>query len=102
MRWYGAQAVLPADIVRWEYLRLLSAAFIPGTWLLFSVHFARANSRDIMAQWRWVILASFVLPLGLVIACQHALFTARFRFDTAFGWVLQLGWSGYRFICIRC
>ena len=50
MRWYGAQAVLPADIVRWEYLRLLSAAFIPGTWLLFSVHFARANSRDI--AWR--------------------------------------------------
>ena len=84
----GAQAVLPADIVRWEYLRLLSAAFIPGTWLLFSVHFARANSRDITAQWRWVILASFVLPLVLVIACQHALFTARFRFDTAFGWVL--------------
>ena len=93
----GAQAVLPADIVRWEYLRLLSAAFIPGTWLLFSVHFARANSRDIVVQWRWVILASFVLPLVLVIACQHALFTARFRFDTAFGWVLQLGWSGYGF-----
>ena len=93
----GAQAVLPADIVRWEYLRLLSAAFIPGTWLLFSVHFARANSRDIMVQWRWVILASFVLPLVLVIACQHALFTARFRFDSAFGWVLPLGWSGYGF-----
>ena len=93
----GAQAVLPADIVHWEYLRLLSAAFIPGTWLLFSVHFARANFRDIMAQWRWVILASSVLPLVLVIACQHALFTARFRFDTAFGWVLQLGWSGYGF-----
>src|SRR2546422_1050691 len=64
----GAQAVLPADIVRWEYLRLLSAACIPGTWLLFSVHFARANARDMMAQWRWVILASFVLPLVLVIA----------------------------------
>ena len=93
----GAQAVLPADIVRWEYLRLLSAAFIPGTWLLFSVHFARANSRDIAVQWRWVILASFVLPLALVIACQHTLFTARFRFDTTFGWVLQLGWSGYGF-----
>src|SRR5262245_11627701 len=93
----GAQAVLPADIVPWEYLRLLSAAFIPGTWLLFSVHFARANSRDMMAQWRWVILASFVFPLVLVIACQQALFTTRFRFDTAFGWVLQLGWSGYGF-----
>ena len=93
----GAQAVLPADIVRWEYLRLLAAAFLPGTWLLFSVHFARANSRDIAAPWRWVILASFVVPFVLVIACQQALFTARFRFDTAFGWVLPLGWSGYGF-----
>ena len=61
----GAQAALPADIVRWEYLRLLSAACIPGTWLLFSVHFACAHSRDMMAQWRWVILVSFVLPLIL-------------------------------------
>ena len=93
----GAQAVLPADIVHWEYLRLLSAAFIPGTWLLFSVHFARANFRDMMAQWRWVILAASMPPLVLVLTCQHALFTPRFRFDTAFGWVLQLGWSGYGF-----
>ena len=59
----GAQAVLPADIVRWEYFRLLCTAFLPGTWLLFSVHFARANARDMLAHWRWVILASFVLPL---------------------------------------
>jgi hypothetical protein len=93
----GAQAVLPADIVGWEYLRLLSAACLPGIWLLFSVHFARANSRDIAVHWRWVILASFVLPLVLAITGQHAFFTARLRFDTAFGWVLPLGWSGYGF-----
>lgn len=93
----GAQAVLPADIVCWEYLRLLSAACMPGIWLLFSVHFARANSRDIAVHWRWVILASFVLPLVLAITGQHAFFTARLRFDTAFGWVLPLGWSGYGF-----
>jgi hypothetical protein len=93
----GAQAVLPADIVRWEYFRLLSAAFIPGTWLLFSVHFARANCRESIAPRRGVILATYVLPFVLVLACQHALFTPRFHFDTAFGWVLQLGWSGYTF-----
>jgi putative PEP-CTERM system histidine kinase len=93
----GAQAVLPADIVCWEYLRLLSAACMPGIWLLFSVHFAHANSRDIAVQWRWVILASFGLPLVLTITGQHAFFTARLRFDTAFGWVLPLGWSGYGF-----
>ena len=93
----SAQAVFPADIVHWEYLRLLSAACIPGTWLLFSVHFARANFSDMTAQWRWVILGASVPPFVLVLACQHALFTPRFRFDTAFGWVLQLGWSGYGF-----
>jgi hypothetical protein len=93
----GAQAVLLADIVHWEYLRLLSAAFIPGTWLLFSVHFACANASAMTAQWRWVILVSFVLPVILVIACQHALFTAPIRIDAAFGWVLPLGWAGYGF-----
>jgi hypothetical protein len=91
----GAQTMLPADIVHWEYRRLLCAAGLPGIWLLFSVSFARANSRDILVPWRWVILTSFVVPLVLVIACPHALFTGRFRFDAAFRWVLPLGWSGY-------
>jgi putative PEP-CTERM system histidine kinase len=93
----GAQAVLPADIVRWEYFRLLSAAFMPGTWLLFSVHFARANCRETTVPWRGIILAAYVPPLVLVLACQHALFTPRFSFDPTFGWALQLGWSGYGF-----
>src|SRR5512134_2989263 len=91
----GAQAVLPADIARWEYFRLLSVAFIPGTWLLFSVHFARANCRESMAPRRGVILATYVPPLVLVLACKHALFTPRFHFDTTLGWVMQLGWSGH-------
>jgi putative PEP-CTERM system histidine kinase len=38
-----------------------------------------------------------VLPLALVIIDYHDLFTARLSFDTAFGWVLPIGWSGYGF-----
>ena len=90
-------AVLPMDIVCWEYFRLLAAAFLPGTWLLCSMHFARANCREIMAQWRGVILATYVPSFVLVLACQHALCTPRFSFDTAFGWVLQLVRFGYGF-----
>jgi putative PEP-CTERM system histidine kinase len=93
----SAQARLPADIVHWEYLRLLSAAFLPGAWLLFSVHFARANCRAMLAPWRWVIRAASLLPVVLVLAGKQALFTPRFHFDTASGWVLPLGWSGYGF-----
>jgi hypothetical protein len=87
----GAQAVLAAAIVRWEHLRVLAAACMPGTWLLFGVSFARANSRDLMAPWRWAILASFLLPVVLVSAGHQGFFTARLRFDAAFGWVLPLG-----------
>src|SRR5262245_65763387 len=46
----GAQAVLPADIVPWEYLRLRSAAFRPGNWLRCNVHCGRAKSRPSSAQ----------------------------------------------------
>jgi putative PEP-CTERM system histidine kinase len=92
-----AQAVLATEIVRWEHLRLLAAAWIPGVWLLFSLSFARPHDRAMAAPWRWIIVASFLLPVVLVSIFHQALFTPQFRFDATFGWVLPVGWSGYGF-----
>ena len=83
----GAQAALPADIVRWEYLRLLCAAFIPGTWLLFSVHFACANSSGMMAQWRWVIRGVLCAPFDP----GHRLPTRPLRYTGAYRCCLRMG-----------
>jgi hypothetical protein len=30
-------------VVRWQRLRFVAAAFLPGTWVLFSMTFGRAN-----------------------------------------------------------
>lgn len=92
-----AQAVHAAEIVRWAYLGLIAAAFVPGSWLLFSVSFARSNYRELVARWRWVVLPAFVIPLGLVVVFRQALFTDIPRFEVSSGWVMPLGWAGYAF-----
>jgi len=93
----GAQAVFAEEVVRWEYLGLIAASFVPGCWLLFSVSFARSNYGELVARWKWFILTAFVIPLGLVTIFQNAFFTDVPRFDTSSGWVMPLGWPGYAF-----
>lgn len=93
----GTQAVLPAEVMRWEWLRLVAAAFVPGSWLLFSLSFARSNYRELLARWRWCVLATFVLPLALVTLCRQALFTDVFPVEATAVWLIPLGWSGYGF-----
>jgi putative PEP-CTERM system histidine kinase len=96
-----AQAVLPTDTTFWEGLGLVATAFVPGSWLLFSLGFARKNYKEVITKWRWVVLGAFVAPLALVTFFRHALFVDTLRFDVSSGWVIPLGWSGYLFhLCL--
>lgn len=54
------------EVGRWLYLKILVSAFIPGVWLLFSLTYSRANYKEFLAKWRWVVLAFLVLPAALV------------------------------------
>src|SRR5881296_713641 len=38
--------------VLWQKLRLMVVAFIPGTWLVFSLSYSRGNYREFLRQWR--------------------------------------------------
>jgi putative PEP-CTERM system histidine kinase len=91
----SAQAVSPAEILRWERLGLVTAAFVPGCWLLFSLSFARSNYKELVAGWRWFALAAFALPLVLVTVFHAALFVGMPRMEAPTVWVLPLGWAGY-------
>jgi putative PEP-CTERM system histidine kinase len=93
----AAQAALPAEVVRWERLSLVAAALVPGSCLLFSLSFARSNFKGLVTEWRWFILAAFVLPLGMVTVFQSALFTDAVRMEAASVWSIPLGWSGSGF-----
>ncbi len=91
----GAQAVLPAEVVGWERLSFAAAAFIPGSWLLFSLSFARSNYKELVAGWRWRILAAYVFPLTLVTFFHPALFADTLRMSASSVWSVSLGWAGY-------
>ncbi len=91
------QAVLPEEVLRWQRLRLVAAAFLPGSWLLFSLSFARANYKEFVAEWRWIILAAFAFPLALTTFLADSIFIDAPVLDASSGWLLRLGWFGYAF-----
>jgi hypothetical protein len=93
----SAQALLPADVRYWEQLRFWAAALMPGTWLLFSLSYARANYADHIRCWRWGLGAAFALPLGLVIGFPRGLLRADVVGGMPGGWTISLAWSGYVF-----
>jgi putative PEP-CTERM system histidine kinase len=59
----GFHEISYVEVTPWQLYQLIPYALSPGVWLIFSLTFARANYREFLGRWKWVILASFVLPL---------------------------------------
>jgi len=91
------QAAVPEEVMYWQRLRIIGSAILPGTWLLFSLSFARANYTEFVARWKWTILATFTCPLALATLFSDSLFIGISVMDEFSGWSLRLGWSGYVF-----
>src|SRR5262245_54229431 len=70
----GAQATLPLAVLRWQQLGRMATTVLPGSWLLFSLCFARSNYRDSLARWTWVIVAGLAIPLAIIAVCGPTLF----------------------------
>jgi len=97
LRTMSAQAALPSEVLSWERARLLSTAFVPVSWLLFSLSFARANQEQSLAKWKRTVVAVFVIPTVLAVGFSGSIFTDAYRPDFAAPWRVELGWSGYLF-----
>src|ERR1039458_5346064 len=67
---FGAKAVFPEEAVAWENGAVLAMALLPGTWLLFSLTYARGNYREFLGRWREALGAAFFLPIILAILCR--------------------------------
>ncbi len=93
----SAQAVLSADVIWWQRLRMFATGFVPGSWLLFSLSFGRANYKEFVAKWKWVALASFALPLTLLVFFADSFFAGNTLLYGSTGSLLLLGWSGFAF-----
>jgi putative PEP-CTERM system histidine kinase len=94
----AAEAALPSDYLFWERARTYLSALQPGIWLVFSLSYARANFRSILARWKGAIAFFFILPLALVAFFQDSFFTGGALSDRmTWEWFLALGESGYVF-----
>ena len=90
------QALVQEQAMRWQQWRLIATVTLPGTWLLFTLSFGKANPRALLYKWKWVV-PTVSLPLLIFAGLFHKDF---FRGDPLYhsaGWEFTLGWPGYGF-----
>ena len=90
------QAGLPGNAIRWQQWRLMAMAAMSGTWLLFVLSFGRGDFRPVLAKRKWVVLATFLIPLVFVVLLWSYFFQD-VSFHRDYGWVFELSLSGYVF-----
>jgi putative PEP-CTERM system histidine kinase len=95
---FAIGASIPSDYFFWERARTYLLAFLPGVWLVFSLSYARANFRSILARWRGAIAVFFIFPMALVAFFQDSFFAGSALSERmTWEWFLALGESGYIF-----
>src|SRR5215831_10700508 len=47
-----SNAVLPDEVLYWNRRIIITSAILPAAWLLFSVSYARAESRGTFSRWK--------------------------------------------------
>ena len=91
------KALFPGEVLYWHRIRLIDEAVIPGIWLLFALAYSRINYKEIIFKWRWIVLATFIIPITLVTIFWGNFFKAKPVLDSNSVWLIPLGWSGYVF-----
>ena len=97
----GLRTSLFAEIIYWQHIILIMTSLLPGVWLLFALTYARANYKEVLSGWRWIILAAFVVPLALSTFFQKSFFIDEPVFESSLVWLIRLGKPGYVFhLCL--
>lgn len=89
------RGALPAEIVVWEYWRLVLAGLASISWLLFSLCYVRENYKELLARWMWGVIGAALVLLLLVTLFAGSLFTDVIPAEEPGRWLLRLGWSGH-------
>ena len=93
----GLRSSFLAEIIYWQHIRLVMTSLFPGVWFLFALTYARANYKEVLSRWRWIIVAVFVVPLGLSTFFWKSFFIGEPAWDSSLVWMIPLGKSGYVF-----
>ena len=91
------KAFFPGEVLFWHRIRLIDKALIPGIWLLFALAYSRINYKEIISKWRWIVSATFIIPVALVTIFWGNFFIGEPVLDSNYIWLIPLGWSGYAF-----
>ncbi|HSU55329.1 MAG TPA: XrtA/PEP-CTERM system histidine kinase PrsK [Candidatus Dormibacteraeota bacterium] len=75
----SADALLPEHMVYWQNLRVVADAFIPGTWLFFSLCFARGNYREFLSKWKLLQILALFVPVTVAFAFRTDLVSPAYR-----------------------
>lgn len=78
-----------------QWLQPLVTSLLPAVWLLFSVSFARANYKEQIYQWKWILLASLALPVGLLTFFNGHFFIWSSIAEGGALSFIRIGWAGY-------
>jgi putative PEP-CTERM system histidine kinase len=78
-------------VALWQTLALLTKSFLPGIWLCFSLTYSRGNYREFLTKSRFLLVATFLLPLLLLPALQAPFIQVLAYRPPAQGWWLEFG-----------
>lgn len=91
----GALASSVSQQVWWNRVSLGGEVLLPGSWLLFSLSFARSNFKELLAQWRSLIILLFAFPIFVVLFAESHLIILSVDLNGLPVRFLPLGRAGY-------
>ena len=77
--------------LHWQQWRMILLSLLPGTWMLFSLSYARGEARRTLVRWRLFLLATVLVPLGFTLVLHENLLQRVVIEGELF---LQVGWPG--------
>jgi putative PEP-CTERM system histidine kinase len=89
-----ADAASPEEMVHWQNWRLVAMSSLPGIWLFFSLTYARGNYSEFLKRWRLILVAAFLLPIGLAILFGDDLIISVGQQTDTGHWMFGLGIPG--------
>jgi putative PEP-CTERM system histidine kinase len=95
LSWEAAAVPEVQKMVQWQHWKMWTSSLLPGVWLFFALSYGRGNYREFLSRWKFLLLAAFIVPLGLVLAGDQTLIISASRTTSTSAWQLGLGSTGF-------
>ena len=82
------------EVAGWQQCRLFVSSILPGTWLVFSIRYARENARELLRRTRWLWIPALVAPCAAALVFREQLVAAVAAPAPGGPWIVMLGPAG--------